>query len=453
MSPLALTMGVSPDNQDVVYTPGNVGSRPGWQKVFGVALPPGGPNSLVPTTVYGKSYLTPAGGILNLYFDSNGILWREDVIASSGTYTQLAVSTPGSYCKSVTAFGREFIAISDGLHGTEAALQYDGTNLDRVTQDGPGLAPVATAFSLPAVPMLASAAVTALPVTEADPAGGLGGTFAQINFWTPNSVANVFIGSLVTIAGNSSPAMNVTNAPVIAIYTGGAGAYANLIVLAAITPAGTTFGLGGTASITSGQTAVRANGVVTVTTSAAHQLRVGYQAQITGLPASAVGGTIASIVINNEDSPDGAARIGSGHSGLFECSCFDYGGNHDHYGCARRPGRHGNHIDAALARPGKPRHALRSNRCDIQQHCAGDERHFHDSIHVYAGRCRCGFDRWHRETQLADPEHRHSDIFRGLERSDDDEFPDRNRLFGRFMGRGRHGHLRLERNFLRFRRK
>jgi len=36
--------------------------------------------------------------------------------------------------KSITAFGRQYVAISDGLHGQEVPLQFDGTNWDRAEE-------------------------------------------------------------------------------------------------------------------------------------------------------------------------------------------------------------------------------------------------------------------------------------------------------------------------------
>jgi hypothetical protein len=133
----SLPEGVSPDNQDVVFVPGSAGSRPALQKVYPTPFPSGGPGSLVPTGVYGKSFVTPPGDIKNLTMDSNGSLWVEDLTNSPGVKTLLLNSTPGSFCRSLTVDGREFLAISDGLHGAEMPIQYDGTYIDRVTQDGP----------------------------------------------------------------------------------------------------------------------------------------------------------------------------------------------------------------------------------------------------------------------------------------------------------------------------
>jgi hypothetical protein len=102
------------------------------------------------------SYTLPTGQIQNLYFDSNGILWIEYFSITPGAYTQLFQSTPGSYAKFTGTFGRVYIAISDGLHGAEVPLQWDGTYLDRVTQNGPGMAPVVTSVALPSSQMVAS---------------------------------------------------------------------------------------------------------------------------------------------------------------------------------------------------------------------------------------------------------------------------------------------------------
>src|SRR5262249_25901031 len=106
--------------------------------------------------VYSKSLITSSGVIKNLYFDSNGILWVEDWTNSPGTYMQLFSATPGTFCSSITAFGREYIAISDGLHGQWPPLQYDGTNLDRLTQDGPGAPPSVISQALPPSQMASS---------------------------------------------------------------------------------------------------------------------------------------------------------------------------------------------------------------------------------------------------------------------------------------------------------
>src|SRR5271156_1607412 len=141
IAPVTLPEGVSPANSEMAFLPGSAGSRSAFQKVFANPFPAGGPNNFVPTVVYSKSLVTTSGDIKNLYFDSNGVLWVEDWTNTPGSYSKLFTAIPGSRCQSITSFGREYIAISDGLHGTWPPLQYDGTNLDRLTQDGPAVAP------------------------------------------------------------------------------------------------------------------------------------------------------------------------------------------------------------------------------------------------------------------------------------------------------------------------
>ena len=124
----------------------------------------------------------------------------------------------------------------------------------------------------------------------------------------PDVSPQIAVGNLVSITGTSGASSAVFNAivdaPVVAVYTGGGGSFATLIVLQAFLPAGTTFVTGGTATLGSGITMSRSNNVVTVSTTDPHQLQVGYLAQITDvLRRQAVGTSIVSIVIDNEDFP------------------------------------------------------------------------------------------------------------------------------------------------------
>lgn len=141
MSPADCPEGVSPDEQDNVFIPGSVLTRPALKRVLLAAY---GTN----TWTYQKSYVTPTGQIINLYVASNGDLLSEDPINAPGIATILTSVPSGSYAKSATMFGREYIAFSDTLHGSTTALQYDGTNLDRVTQDGPGAPPSVVSLAL-----------------------------------------------------------------------------------------------------------------------------------------------------------------------------------------------------------------------------------------------------------------------------------------------------------------
>jgi hypothetical protein len=203
VAPEAVPENISPGCGDVSFFPGGVESRPCLQKIFNPPIEAGG------TIVYGKSFVTPTKTIKNLYLSSAGNFYVEDLTNAPGVATLLFTTTPSSFCKSLTQFGREYIAISDGLHGADVPLQYDGTLLRRVTCDGPAAPPVVASQAL-----------------------------------APTTLATV---AMVTLT--------------------------------------------------------RAANFVSGTTSTAHNLKVGYQAQIGGMTAAQVGGGISTIAINNENNP------------------------------------------------------------------------------------------------------------------------------------------------------
>jgi hypothetical protein len=149
MAAVDVPEGVSPDEQDNTFLPGAVLTRPCLEKV----LTNGPPNT---TVTYQKSFVDPTGAIRNLYLFSNGQMMWEDPINNPKIGTLLFTTTPGSYAKSATMFGREFIGVSDTLHGATVPLQWDGTNLDRVTQDGPGAVPTVASIPLASSQMVAS---------------------------------------------------------------------------------------------------------------------------------------------------------------------------------------------------------------------------------------------------------------------------------------------------------
>lgn len=145
MPAINLPPGVSPDLKNMVFRPQSVYTRPGAVRVFGTG------DAALPT--YAKSYVDNQKVIRNLYMDSDGNLTVENLNTNPNTKTLVGTFTPGSYAKSITAFDREFIAISNGLIGTDIPMAYDGTNLDRVTQDGPGDPPAIESTRLDAVAM------------------------------------------------------------------------------------------------------------------------------------------------------------------------------------------------------------------------------------------------------------------------------------------------------------
>lgn len=209
--------------------------------------------------------------------------------------------TPGSYAKSVTAFGREYIAISDKFHGSDIAFQWDGVNLNRVTQDGPGTPPVCASVALSSVGLASTGSVVITPV-ECDPAGLSGGNFTSINIFTSSSITGVSVGNAVVISGCTGTAAPMNGTWIVLSFYTSPPYSTNLIIVSASLPSTTTVQTGATATVPAG-VLIRQGNIVTATTAAAHSLQVGYQVQIAGVPSEAIGGGITSIVINNESLP------------------------------------------------------------------------------------------------------------------------------------------------------
>ena len=130
----------SPDCQDVEFLPGLVRTRPGLTSQF-AALGGG-----TVTVNYLKTYinsllqhrllsLTP--GIASLS-SAGAVLYKESPQETLNIVSQ-AISS--NYCSSCSAFTREYLAFGDGMFGIDIPRQFDDTNLDRVSQEGPGTAP------------------------------------------------------------------------------------------------------------------------------------------------------------------------------------------------------------------------------------------------------------------------------------------------------------------------
>src|SRR5580692_10886153 len=114
MTPADLPSGASPDCADVAFQLGAVKTRPGLLSMYT-------PLAGNPTVNYLKTYIQPNLAETLLALDSSGTLWGE---FSPGSLTQVASGiVPGSYAKSATLFGREYIAISNGQFGIDIPRQ------------------------------------------------------------------------------------------------------------------------------------------------------------------------------------------------------------------------------------------------------------------------------------------------------------------------------------------
>jgi hypothetical protein len=136
ISPADLPAGVSPDCQDVSFQEGEVKTRPGLTSQYTLAGNP--------TVNYLKTYLNLQETARLLSLDSLGVL-RKDPTPGGGPLSVISSALlTGLFGKSTTLFGREYIALGDGVQGVDLPRQYDDTNLDRISQVGPGQAPSAS---------------------------------------------------------------------------------------------------------------------------------------------------------------------------------------------------------------------------------------------------------------------------------------------------------------------
>lgn len=147
IAPSDLPEGLTPDEGDGMYVPGEWLSRPGLAKLYATGKLSGNTSVL-----YEKTYVQPNDNPLTLVLTSDGILWAEDIVNNPLNPAALKTVAPGLYAQSVTEFGREYLAFSDLLRGQGVPLQFDGTNVDRVTMDGPGAAPTVADFFQTATP-------------------------------------------------------------------------------------------------------------------------------------------------------------------------------------------------------------------------------------------------------------------------------------------------------------
>ena len=129
LDPSDVPPGMSPDCADVEFFPGGVRTRPGLVSQFTPLA--GGPN------VNGlKTYITTNLVQRLLVLDSLGNMYKE---TSPGTLGLMAAGlAPNLLFASTTHFGREYLALSNGLVGQDLPRQFDDTFFDRVSQVGPG---------------------------------------------------------------------------------------------------------------------------------------------------------------------------------------------------------------------------------------------------------------------------------------------------------------------------
>src|SRR5258708_2721105 len=149
-----LPAGLSPDNSDVAFLPGSVFTRPSLKRLSTV-----GTTSQV---VYATTFLKPDETVSQLTFTADGKMYQDGV--------QFGSTRAGNRFFTCNAFGKTYIATSDGSFGADVPLQLTPEGyLDRVSQDGPGGAPTLSNYSIPQVALVTGSSSAAVPIVSMTP--------------------------------------------------------------------------------------------------------------------------------------------------------------------------------------------------------------------------------------------------------------------------------------------
>jgi len=266
MSPADLPHGVSPNCQDVVFSNGGVMTRPGLQALFG-------PLAGNPTVNYVKTYITLNETLRTMALDGAGNLYKE---TTPGTLTAIASGLAvNSYGNSTTLFGREYLAISDGMTGNDLPRQYDDTNFDRVSQGGPGAGPTVVDENV-------IVAIVASPTGATQPA-------AVAIVASPNGASQN--GYLITITTSASHGLSVgQNVTVAGVGVAGYNGTFAVVSVPSLTQFTYIAGAEGLANSGGGTSA---SATVTIQTSAAHGMSTGQLVTIAGVGVTGYNGTFA----------------------------------------------------------------------------------------------------------------------------------------------------------------
>lgn len=277
----------SPDCADMTFSVGGMATR----NPFKILL------TMPAETVWRKEFTCKDGSIQILALDVNGVLYT----ITNGVAIQIDTVTPGSMVNSVTAYGREYMAFYNASGGSDAPRQWDGKNLYRVSQGGPG-----------APPTITNLAIAASGISS----GSRVGNEVTIVTATPH---NLLRGYLATIGGVSPVLQSLTS---IVINNGTLPGFATIT-----TPMPHAFVPGNSIAIDNVQPIivggsitgwVRTDGVIIVTTATAHGLSSG-DSILVELNTAGFGPTsVASVPSPTTFSYAGLGGNGSGTAGFVQ---------------------------------------------------------------------------------------------------------------------------------------
>jgi hypothetical protein len=202
ISPADLPLGVSPDCQDIQFQQGDARTRPGVTAQY----------TLVgnPTVNYLKTYLNQIEVPRLLSLDSNGVLRKDPTPGGSPLTVISSAILPNLFAKSATAFSREYIALSNGTIGADIPRQYNDTWLDRISQVGPGLAPVAQDENVSNTIAASPAGAQMLGASNIISASEVGGLVTIVFSWGSTNPLQINEGDPFIVSGIATAGYNGT---------------------------------------------------------------------------------------------------------------------------------------------------------------------------------------------------------------------------------------------------
>ena len=207
--PRSLPAGASPQTWDTDFLIGDVGTRAGLTNPI-VSVTPS--LSVYPVK-YLKSTQVLGPNSLTLMEDGGTTLYQEN-LNNEGVFTDIYENIINSaQAISATVNQREYIGLSNLVQGTDQPRQYDGTNLDRISQVGPGAGPTVTVTS----PTYAITSITEIYTSISIDSISWGANInlhtaqpASANLYFLSAVSattfttNLEIGTLVYVGGNGT---------------------------------------------------------------------------------------------------------------------------------------------------------------------------------------------------------------------------------------------------------
>lgn len=188
---------------------------------------------------YIGTFADQKGTVRNISVDANGNLWVENVSSAPGAITlaRTGISLNALVSGSQGA-GVQYLAFGDGFKGIDMPLQYTPNWIDRVTQVGPGMAPVFTPITSSST-NYQIASITQ-PAKATDPFGNL--FYGGIYYLQSSGPGSSQPGNVVTVYYGDIQAGCPENADLLAAWNDSQSGGPPVYLYLSITGTPTTFG-------------------------------------------------------------------------------------------------------------------------------------------------------------------------------------------------------------------